>query len=529
MEDLRNPERQKGGIIHFIRRGEELHPDRVAIDDLKNKRRLTYKELGARVNRLSHGLLRLGVNQGDFVATMIGNEHTLVEVIFACAQIGAIVAPLNTRLIPAEIATYLDLHGCKALVSASEFTPCFENFSADIKILVGANMDGWLNYEKLLSEHIQSPPFTATSLDDPYRLVMTGGTTGRSKGVLHSQGGTIITVLSDVLEYGIQRGWKTLCVLPGYHVAGMEWGMFSIFARSGTVIFPEDTSFTPRKYIDLVREREIEYLPLVPAVINPLFEVWDKLPMEGVRTVVTTSAPTPVSLRKKLMEMFSNANIYAAAGLSESLNMATQGPKEFLIFPDSIGEPHIDTRVLILDEKDEIVPPDVTGHVVVRNFNTALGYHKNSAAGDLTWRPRRGDLEGLYWCFTGDIGKMDCDGRLTLVDRSKDIVKTGGETVPSVEVELVYTKHEGLRDVAVIGVPDDKWGEAVMLIAVIKHTQSSSSVFARELFDFGRKNLAAYKVPRKIAFLKELPRSHFGKVLKRELRQYEFDVTFERS
>ena len=227
--------------------------------------------------------------------------------------------------------------------------------------LVTCTPSGWDDYESLLAVEVGRSLPAVTSLDDPFRLVMTGGTTGKSKGVLHSQGGSVITVLADVAEYGIGRGWQTLTILPGYHVAGMEWGMFTIFARGGTVVFPASTSFDPVAYLDEVRMRGIEYLPLVPAVINPLYDAWDGVPLEAPRTVVTTAAPTPLALRRKLAELFPAADIFAAAGLSESLNLATQGPGEFLDQPAAIGEPHLDTRVLILDDDDRSVARGMPG------------------------------------------------------------------------------------------------------------------------------------------------------------------------
>ena len=356
----------------------------------------------------------------------------------------------------------------------------------------------------------------------------TGGTTGKSKGVLHSHVGTLFTVLADIAEYGIRRGWQTISVLPAYHVAGMEWGLFTVLWRAGTVIFPAGRSFDPARYLDEVRTRNVEYLPLVPALINPLFDAWDGVPLTGPRTVVTTAAPTPAPLRRKLAEMFPEADILAAAGLSESLNMATQSPGELLALTESIGEPHIDTRVLILDDEDRTVPRGQAGHIAMRNFNTALGYHRNPEISALTWRARKDDPEGLHWCFTGDIGVMDKDGRITIVDRSKDVILTGGESVPSVEVETVYAEHPGITECAVVGVEDARWGEAILLVAVKADDSVSAHDLAGDLFQFGRDRLAGFKVPRRIAFVDVLPRSHFGKVLKRDLRETAFAQVFDR-
>lgn len=533
-EDLRNPERQLANVSYIVTRGAELHPDRIAIDDLLNDRRLSYTELDGRITRLARALLRAGIGKDDMVAVMFWNEHAMVETIFACARIGAIVAPLNVRLLPSDVAEYVNDHDCRAIVANADFASMFAHAVPTIRIARGnvsggSVQTGWQDFETALAAETDAYLPVTMCFDEPYRLVSTGGTTGKSKGVLHSHVGTLFTVLADIAEYGIRRGWQTLSVLPAYHVAGMEWGLFTILWRSGTVVFPASTSFDPVRYLAEIRARDIEYLPLVPALINPLFDAWDGTPLTGPRTVVTTAAPTSAPLRRKLSEMFPNADILAAAGLSESLNMATQSPGELLEYPDSIGAPHIDTRVLILDDDDRVQPRGTPGHIAMRNFNTALGYHGNPAAASTTWRPRKHDPEGLHWCFTGDIGVMDGDGRITIVDRTKDVILTGGESVPSVEVETVYAEYPGISDCAVVGVDDARWGEAILLVAVKRNDSLSDADLAADLFRFGRDRLAGFKVPRQIAFIDALPRSHFGKVLKRDLRGQAFGHVFDRS
>lgn len=534
-EDLRNPERQLANIAWMVSRGAELHPDRIAIDDLLSQRQLSYGELNARITQFARGMIGAGIGEGDMVATMFWNEHAIVETIFACARIGAVVAPLNVRLLGSEVTEYVNDHDCRAIVTNAEFAGLFAGATPTIRIAKG-DIEGWQDYEAVIAAQTDTEMPMATCFDEPWRLVSTGGTTGKSKGVLHSHVGTLFTVLADIAEYGIRRFWQTLSVLPAYHVAGMEWGLFTILWRGGTVVFPATKSFDPVRYLAEVRTRDIEYLPLVPALINPLFNAWDGIPLTGPRTVVTTAAPTSAPLRRKLSEMFPEADILVAAGLSESLNMATQSRGELLEYPESIGMPHIDTRVLILDDHDRPVPRGEPGHIAMRNFNTALGYHRNAEATAATWRLRRNDPEGLEWCFTGDIGVMDEDGRISIVDRSKDVIITGGESVPSVEVETVYAECPDIRDCAAVGVEDTHWGEAILLVTVriAPKTEASSDQrpadedLANDLFLFGRDRLAGFKVPRKIAFVDALPRSHFGKVLKRDLREQSFKRIFDR-
>ena len=534
-EDLRNPERQLANIAWMVSRGAELHPDRIAIDDLLSQRRLSYGELNARITQFARGMIGAGIGEGDMVATMFWNEHAIVETIFACARIGAIVAPLNVRLLGSEVTEYVNDHDCRAIVANAEFAGLFAGATPTIRIAKG-DIEGWQDYEAVIAAQTDTAMPMATCFDEPWRLVSTGGTTGKSKGVLHSHVGTLFTVLADIAEYGIRRFWQTLSVLPAYHVAGMEWGLFTILWRGGTVVFPATKSFDPVRYLAEVRTRDIEYLPLVPALINPLFNAWDGIPLTGPRTVVTTAAPTSAPLRRKLSEMFPEADILAAAGLSESLNMATQSRGELLEYPESIGMPHVDTRVLILDDHDRPVPRGEPGHIAMRNFNTALGYHRNAEATAATWRLRRNDPEGLEWCFTGDIGVMDGDGRISIVDRSKDVIITGGESVPSVEVETVYAECPDIRECAAVGVEDTHWGEAILLVTVRIAPKAEASSdqrpadedLANDLFLFGRDRLAGFKVPRKIAFVDALPRSHFGKVLKRDLREQSFKRIFDR-
>jgi acyl-CoA synthetase (AMP-forming)/AMP-acid ligase II len=223
MEDLRNPERQLANIAFIVSRGAELYPDRTAIDDLLSDRRLSYGELDARITRLARAMMRAGVEKGDMVAAMFWNEHAIVEAIFACARIGAIVAPLNVRLLPSDVAEYVNDHDCRAIVANADFTDRFADAAPTIRIARGETGDrSWQGYETVLAAETNEYLPVTMSFDEPYRLVSTGGTTGKSKGVLHSHVGTLFTVLADIAEYGIRRGWQTLSVLPAYHVAGME-------------------------------------------------------------------------------------------------------------------------------------------------------------------------------------------------------------------------------------------------------------------------------------------------------------------
>ena len=315
-------------------------------------------------------------------------------------------------------------------------------------------------------------------------------------------------------------------IAPAYHGAGIDWGMLPIMWRAGTLIFPASTSFDARDFIDQLRTRRVEFLLLVPAVIEAIYRAWDGAPIASPQVVISTSAPTPPAVRRHLAEIFPDASLMAGAGISESLNMIIQSPGEFLEYPASAGEPHLDTRLLILDDEDRPVASGQPGQIALRGFNTALCYNGNDVAGAATWRRRKDDPEGLEWCFTGDIGVMDEDGRVSIVDRSKDIILTGGETVPSIEVETVYFDCPDVSECAAVGRQDDQWGEAITLVVVKRDKASCEKALAQALFEYGRTSLSAYKVPKQIAFLEALPRSHFGKILKKDLRDHPFDEIY---
>ena len=203
-EDLRNPERQLANIAWMVSRGAELHPDRIAIDDLLSQRRLSYGELNARITQFARGMIGAGIGEGDMVATMFWNEHAIVETIFACARIGAIVAQLNVRLLGSEVTEYVNDHDCRAIVANAEFAGLFAQATPTIRI-AKVDSEGWQDYEAVIAAQTDTEMPMATYFDEPWRLVSTGGTTGKSKGVLHSHVGTLFTVLADIAEYGIRR------------------------------------------------------------------------------------------------------------------------------------------------------------------------------------------------------------------------------------------------------------------------------------------------------------------------------------
>jgi acyl-CoA synthetase (AMP-forming)/AMP-acid ligase II len=239
------------------------------------------------------------------------------------------------------------------------------------------------------------------------------------------------------------------------------------------------------------------------------------------------SAPVPKPLRVKVSEMFPSADKLVGYGMTECFSISMQEPKDFLEHSESVGQAALVARLRIVDDNGHEVPRGTSGHVVARTMGQSLYYNHDPDSTSGTFRSCVNDSEGLEWVYTGDIGVLFEDGRLTLLDRAKDIIISGGENVASSEVESVIAFHPKVRECAVIGVVDEKWGERVCAVIVSSANEADPKGLAGELYASCRANLGPYKIPKQFVFVNALPRNAFGKVLKRELRARSYEISFD--
>ncbi|MBM3486500.1 MAG: long-chain fatty acid--CoA ligase [Alphaproteobacteria bacterium] len=517
-----NPERRQAGIDFILRRSAELHPNRIAIDDRLSGTTLTYRGLEARASRLARALIARGVAKGEPVAYAFLNEHASLEALFACCMAGAVAVPLNNRLAPAEARDYLNRQEVAVFIANEALAGLADGAALRTRIIRGGKAaPGDLDYETLLDAERPDPLPPRAAWEDAYMMAMTGGTTGGPKAAVWSHGGCLLDTLGVIVNMEVARGDTTLCLAPTYHAAGLGWGVLPVLWQGGRVVMPPTATFNPRFVLEAVRTERVGYLLIVPAMIEPLRAAWDGRPIPELRAMCIASAPTPEPQRRIIQSIFPAARIIAGYGMTETFSMSMQGTGEFLSMPASVGEPALVSRIRIVDEAGRPVPRNTVGHILGRTMAMSLYYNNDAANTAHTFRVDPADPEGLAWMWTGDVGFMDDDGRVTIVDRAKDIIITGGENVASVEVETVLLDHPGVKECAVVGRHDDRWGERVVAVLVKQPNAADDLALAREVLALCRGRLAGYKVPKEIAFLDVLPRSPFGKVLKREIVRME--------
>lgn len=527
---LYNPERQLTGLDFVLRRAAELYPDRIAVDDRMRACTVSYGQLRARTSQLARALQRLEVQRGDLVSYAFFNEHASVETLFACAMIGAVAVPINARLHPTEVGAYLKRLGCRLMLVNVELEHLADPEVTPTIIIrshrrVGGNAE--FDYERLLDAESDTPLQPSAYWEDPCMMAMTGGTSGPPKAAVWTHCGFLLEILSTTLALSVKRGSKSICLAPCYHAAGLGWGVMPVLWQGGTLIMPPSATFNAAFLQSELRRTPIDYLLMVPALIEPLHDVWDQAPLFS-STVCVTSAPTAPAQRLKLAKMFPSASIVAGYGMTETLSMSFQSVGEFLTMPTAVGEASAVSRIRIVDANLRTVPAGTIGQIAGRTLPMSLGYQDDETNTHRAFRTLLDDPEGLEWMLTGDIGFLDPEGRLTIVDRAKDIILTGGENVPSIEVEGIVGSHPGVRECAAIGLPDERWGERVTIVIVAREENDEEAI-AREAVSLCRAQLAAYKVPKEVVFVDALPRSAVGKVLKRELIRMKYRTRFNTS
>ena len=500
------------GIGSWLVKRALLTPAKEAVVD--GEKRLSYRQLNRRVNRLAHALLGMDLQIGDRVAILSYNRLEFLEVIMAAAKLGLILVLLNWRLSAPELAFILNDSGAETLLFDTGLADVAEGVrdQTPLKQFVSfgeKDMSRARAYETLIADEPDSEPEIdpAPDLDTPHIIMYTAGTTGRPKGAILSQGAGFWNVLNLNVSMDFTSKDRNLVVLPMFHIGGIGLFTLPMIYDGGTVVIQR--TFDPVKTLALLREENISLFFGVPAIFLALIQhpEFKAEAFKSVRVVMSGGAPLPVSL----VEQYHQAGIVLQQGfgMSEAApSIATLDKNLALEKAGSIGKAvfHLDAR--IVDDEMTELPAGEVGELVIRGPNLLQGYWKLP---DATQKAFSGD-----WFHTGDLARMDADGCLYIVERKKDMFISGGENVYPAEVENVIFRMPQIAEAAVIGVKDPKWGEVGRAVVVLKEGQR---VIADEIIDYLKGSLAKYKVPKSVVFIDQLPRNAAGKVLKNILRE----------
>jgi fatty-acyl-CoA synthase len=510
--------------LEFKSRASRLYGNKVGVID--GDRRFTYAEFDERTNRLANGLLDLGLDRGDRVALLGYNSYPLLEGYFGVLAAGGILLPMNIRLTPGEIAFILNDSGSTFLFVDVDFAQVIREIwpSLDRKPVVvwltrvPEGLSGCLYDDLLAQSSADGPPDLEIDENAVAELFYTSGTTGRPRGVMLTHRNLYLHALNSLISMRAVDIDVQLHTIPLFHVNG--WGTpQSLTAAGGTHVMLR--RFDPGEALRLIEAEKVTRFFVVPTMLNMILNHPDVTTrdLSSLRLVVTGGAPTPPDMVRRGEELL-RCDIIGGYGLTETSPVITFAADKSTMrgMPDqerwrrraSTGVPSIGAEMTIVDDSGNELPWDgeSVGEIVVRSNMVTKGY----------WNDPEGTEVAMAraWFHTGDVAVIDPEGYVTIVDRRKDIIVSGGENISSVEIEKVLFEHPAVLESAVIGIPDDTWGEVPAAIVTLRPGQEAS---AAELVDFCRGRLAGFKVPRRIEFAAALPKGGTGKILKRELRE----------
>ncbi|BBX18784.1 long-chain fatty acid--CoA ligase [Mycolicibacterium duvalii] len=508
MSELPEPRFLDDRLAHWAR----TKPDAEAMDYLD--RNWTWAQWNDRVRRLAGALKERGVGRGDVVSFLDMNHPACVELTFAAASLGAANAIINFRLAADELDYVINDSGAKLLVVGAEFKPVIDKIAdklSHVDQIITVSPEGDDEYEAMLDSATPVERGDDVDPEDVAIIMYSSGTTGRPKGVELTQSNLIAHIVNNHDGFTFDEGDKSMVSMPLFHVGGSSYVQFGIHDGVPSVMTREVDGGALAGAILKGANRTF----LVPAVLAKVLEAGEdavKL-FAALKTFGYGASPMPLPLLRQALEAWPDTDFIQVYGLTEvcgviSRLMPEDHRNERPERLQSAGRLTNNAEVRVVDPDTlEEVPTNQQGELWFRTKQLMKGYHNKPEA----------TAEAITedgWFRTGDIGRVDEDGYIFVEDRLKDMIISGGENIYSIEVERVLAEHDAVVDVAVIGVPDDKWGEVVKAVVV-----TESEVSEKDLIAFARERLAGYKCPKSVDIVDELPRNPTGKVLKKELRK----------
>jgi len=490
-------------------------PNKVAV--IATDQTLTFAEVDAATNRFANALIAAGIEKGDRVAAMLPNIADYVAVHFGSARTGAILCHLSYRYAPKDLIYCLDKVGARMLIVHADFADIVRRFIADTPsieriIVVGqgeTDLDRATPFDAFTGGQPDTEPSVALSVDDPYSITFTGGTTGFPKAVVVSHLSRFASAVTIAHEQGLTHEDRAAVVTPLFHAAGLfVWFNPVIWIGCTTSLL---NTWDPADFMAIVERDRLTTAFLVPTQLNGLLRhpAFDRDRLATLRNIGYAGSPMPGSLIAALREALPGVEFVENYGQSETGPMTIKRHWEYDDHPDSVGRPSFNVETDVFRPDGTRCDPDEVGEIVTRGAHRLVAYYDDP---EQTAALFKGD-DG--WLYTGDVGFRDADGFITLVDRAKDMIISGAENIYPAEIEDVLFRHESVAECAVFGIPDDHWGEVPAAHVVLKagHSLTADALLAHAL-----EHLARYKRPRLIEFVDHIPKTPVGKIQKHLIR-----------
>ncbi|NLA27742.1 MAG: long-chain fatty acid--CoA ligase [Firmicutes bacterium] len=500
-------------------------------------RKISFRELNSLVNSFARALSALGVKKGDKVATLLPNLPQMTIAVYAVFRIGAVVVPNNPLYTERELAHQLSDSDSKIAVGLDVLLPRMLSLKKEtgIKKIVTCHINDYLPFPKkqlyplvgkdmyrkitpqqdvhqftdLIKEHRNGPVEELSAWNELGAIIYTGGTTGISKGAMmpHSSLSANVQQFASWL-LDAKEGEKLLAIYPYFHTAGFTAIQnYSLWGGMEAVLVPRPDPVT---VVKMVKQFKPDYLPGVPTIFSGILSNKDftEMDLSFIKGFFAGAAPVPLDVCNRIFELTGKqiTNVY---GQTESNPFACISPWGGKVKPETVGlpVPNTDIRIVDIETGEKEMPTGEAGEIAIKGPQVMSGYYKNPKETEQVLR------DG--WLYTGDIGFFDEEGHLSVVDRKKDLIISGGFNVYPNEVDDILFLHPKIQEACTVGVPDEYRGEMVVAYVV---PLSGEEVTEEEIIKYCRESLAAYKIPRKIYFVEELPKSTIGKILRRELR-----------
>jgi len=467
---------------------------------VEGERRLTYAELNAEVNRLANALAGRGYGRGDPILLVAGNCLEFLQTYYACAKLGAVCVPINLLWGPAEVAYVVEHCGARAAIVEPQFAPLLGGAALEV---FQTPLDG------LTAGAPDSEPVAYVEDRDPLSYLYTSGTTSAPKGVVGSHTAIYIESLTAACEVGYGPDWRLAVMMPLFHTAQLNGVVTAGILRGTTLVLLR--GFEPGLLLETIERERISMFFCLPIMFRALLEHPDlpKRDLSSLRLAVYAMAPMPHGDLKRVIETL-GCDVGLGFGQTEMSPLTTFfRPEHQLTHAGSVGTQMINVQTAVMDDQGNLLPPGESGEIVYRGPHAMESYLHDEEATAAAF--------AHGWFHSGDVGRFDEDGVLWFEDRTKDVIKTGGENVASIEVErALYDGEPRIQEVVVIGLPDERWGEAITAVVT---PRPGETLTEDDVIEAAKRSLPGFKAPKRVIFVDELPRTSTGKVQKNVLRE----------